>query len=221
MEKRELSEIKTIIFDYDGTLHDSTNNYILAFKKAYDYLVSHGKAQPHEWEDTEIIKWLGFSSKDMWANFMPNLEEEYQQVASRIIGDTLKQKVRSDEAELYPGSLETMAYLKESGYRLVFLSNCRNEYMEAHRQVFRLDRYFEGMYCTEDYNFIPKHNIFTRFKNKYEPPFLIVGDRSQDFEVGKIHHLKTVGCNYGYGTEQELNMADIRINDIRDLKDIL
>ena len=221
MEKRELTEIRTIIFDYDGTLHDSTDNYILAFKKAYDYLVSQGKANPRTWENVEITKWLGFSSKDMWANFMPDLEENYQQVASRIIGDTLQQKVQADEAVLYPGALETMAYLKEAGYRLVFLSNCRHEYMEAHRQIFHLDRYFEGMYCTEDYNFLPKYNIFMQFKDKYEPPFLIVGDRSQDFEIGKVHQLKIIGCNYGYGTEQELKMSDIRINDIRDLKDIL
>lgn len=221
MDKRELTEIRTIIFDYDGTLHDSTENYILAFKKAYNYLISHGKAEPRKWEKSEITQWLGYSSKDMWANFMPDLEVTYQQSASKIIGETLLQKVQANEAILFPGALETMTYLKKSGYRLVFLSNCRNEYMEAHRQVFQLDHYFEGMYCTESYNFMAKHNIFMQIKDKYEPPFLIVGDRSQDFEIGTVHQLKTIGCNYGYGTEQELQMADMRINDIRDLKDIL
>ena len=36
--------VRTIILDYDGTLHDSTKNYIHAFKQAYAYLVEPGHA---------------------------------------------------------------------------------------------------------------------------------------------------------------------------------
>lgn len=221
MVKAELAGIQTIIFDYDGTIHDSTKNYIFAFKRAYAYLVANGKAEPKNWEDAEITRWLGFSAKDMWANFMPDLEPEFQQTASRMIGDTLQQKVQGDEAVLYPGALDTLAYLKQKGYTLIFLSNCKHEYMEAHRRAFQLDRYFSGLYCTEDYDFIPKYDIFARFQNKYEPEYLVVGDRVHDFEIGTVHQLKTIACNYGYGTEEELAVADIRIDDIRELTKIL
>lgn len=221
MVRAELAGIKTIVFDYDGTLHDSTKNYILAFKRAYDYLIAHGKAEPREWTDAEITKWLGFSAKDMWDNFMPDLEPEYQQTASRMIGETLQQKAQANEAVLYPGALDTLAYLREQGYTLVFLSNCKHEYMEAHRRTFQLDRYFSGMYCTEDYDFIPKYDIFTQFKDHYQPEFLIVGDRLHDFEIGQVHRLKTIACTYGYGTDEEFGMADYRIVDIRELSKML
>lgn len=221
MGKIKITDIQTIIFDYDGTLHDSTENYILAFKKAYDYLVNQEKAKPREWKDTEITKWLGFNSKEMWADFMPNLEPHHQQTASKIIGETLQQKAQNSEAVLYTGALETLEYLKKEGYTLIFLSNCRHSYMEAHRRTFQLDRYFDGMYCTEDYDFLPKQTIFMQIKDKYESAFLIIGDRMHDFEIGKVHQLKTIGCNYGYGTEQELMMADVRINDVQELKEIL
>jgi len=37
--KNQLEGIKTIYFDYDGTLHNSNKIYAPAFRKAYDFLV--------------------------------------------------------------------------------------------------------------------------------------------------------------------------------------
>lgn len=56
-------DIRTIFFDYDGTLHDSLRIYALAFKKAYAYLVEEGHTEPKEWSDKEISHWLGFIQK--------------------------------------------------------------------------------------------------------------------------------------------------------------
>ena len=221
MKEPRLNNIQTIVFDYDGTLHDSTANYIAAFKMAYNYLIENKKAVPRDWKDEEITKWLGYSSKDMWENFMPNLDAEHQAAASSIIGETLLKKVLLKEATLYPGALETLAYLKGKGYKLIFLSNCSNDYMEAHQQDFQLNQYFDDMYCTENFSYIPKYNIFQLFKKQYKEEFLIIGDRIHDFEIGHYHNLSTIGCNYGFGTEEELQKSDIRINDIRELQEIL
>lgn len=221
VDESRLANIQTIVFDYDGTLHDSTANYIVAFKRAYEFLVERRQAVPRVWKDDEITKWLGYSSKDMWRNFMPNLSLEYQTQASKIIGDTLLEKVVSYEANLYPQALETMEYLKNKGYRLVFLSNCSEDYLNAHRKVFRLSDYFDDLFCTESFGYIPKYAIFDEIRQRYPAEFLIVGDRSHDFEIGLHHQLLTVGCNYGFGTDKELKQADVRIDAIRDLQDLL
>ena len=62
--------IKTIYFDYDGTIHNSIKIYAPAFKKAYDFLVENNKAEPKNWKDEEIKKWLGYSKKEMWGNLI-------------------------------------------------------------------------------------------------------------------------------------------------------
>ena len=142
--------VHTIILDYDGTIHDSTRNYIYAFKQAYAFLVEAGHAAPRDWADAEITKWLGYSSKAMWENFMPDLDEDIRSKASKMIGQILLEKAQNGQSILYEGALETLQALKEKGYRLIFLSNCSRAYMEAHRESFGLDRYFDGMYCTED-----------------------------------------------------------------------
>ncbi len=221
MKEPRLNNIQTIVFDYVGTLHDSTANYIVAFKNAYNYLVENQKAVLKVWKDEEITKWLGYSSKDMWENFMPNLDAKHQATASKIIGETLQEKVLAKEATLYLGALETLDYLKGKGYKLIFLSNCSNDYINAHQQAFQLNQYFDDMYCTENFSYVPKYNIFQLFKKQYKEEFLIIGDRIHDFEIGHYHNLVTIGCNYGFGTEEELQKSDIRINDIRELQEIL
>lgn len=221
MDETRLKNIQTIIFDYDGTLHDSRANYIVAFKMAYNYLIENEKADPREWKDEEITKWLGYSSKNMWENFMPNLDAEHQATASKIIGETLLEKVLAKESTLYTGALETLDYLRDKGYQLIFLSNCSEKYMNAHQKVFQLNQYFEDMYCTETFDYDAKYKIFELIEKQYKEKFLIVGDRIQDFEISHYHNLVSIGCNYGFGSEEELQQSDLRINAIQELQDIL
>ena len=107
--------VHTIILDYDGTIHDSTRNYIYAFKQAYAFLVEADHAAPRDWADAEITKWLGYSSKAMWENFMPDLDEDIRSKASKMIGQILLEKAQNGQSILYEGALETLQALKEKG----------------------------------------------------------------------------------------------------------
>ena len=93
--------------------------------------------------------------------------------------------------------------------------------MNAHRQAFQLNQYFEEMYCTETFEYSAKYKIFELIEKQYKENFLIVGDRIQDFEIGHYHNLVNIGCNYGFGSEEELQQSDIRINAIQELQDML
>lgn len=214
--------VQTVIFDYDGTLHDSKRIYIPAFLKAYQYLVKAGKADPREWEEADITRWLGYSKKEMWEAFMPDLEASFQTEASSIIGQTMLEKTLQGQAALYPEAIQTLDYLKDKGYNLIFLSNCSVSYMERHRQVFGLDRYFGAFYCSEQYDFKKtKKEIVQLFKGDYEGELLIVGDRFQDIEAGELEGVYAVGCRYGFGQESELSQADNIIHAISELKNVL
>lgn len=213
------SSVKTIIFDYDGTLHDSSRIYIPAFLKAYDYLVQEGLAEETSWSDESITKWLGYSKKQMWQEFMPHLETKYQEKASSIIGQTMQEKIADHEAKLYSGALETLSYLKDKGYTLLFLSNCSIDYMESHAEMFHLKDYFTDMYCTEMYDFKKnKKEIVKSFRHKYPSDYVIIGDRHQDLVAGELEDTCSVGCTYGFGLKEELIQADSVINDIAELK---
>lgn len=213
----DFKEIRTIIFDYDGTLHNSIKIYAPAFLKAYRYLVEKGYAEEREWSEKEISCWLGFNSKEMWKAFMPNLPSDIKERCSNIIGEEMKRLVEEGKSFLYEGAIDTLKFLKQKGYILVFLSNCKLNYRDAHNKTFGLDSYFTNLVCSEEHNFIPKYEILNRIKKSYPEKLVIVGDRNQDMEAGIKNNIYTIGCSYGFADEGELETADVIIDDITDL----
>jgi phosphoglycolate phosphatase len=214
------SETKTIFFDFDGTLHNSLKIYKPAFEKAYDYLVENAQLEKKIWSDEEISFWLGFSSKDMWKEFQPNLDINLKNIASKLIGKEMMNQLDKNLASLYESTEEVLEYLKKKNYDLVFVSNCSLTYKNKVKDYFKLNRFFTELYSSEEFNFIPKYQILSLVKSKYDSPMVIVGDRFQDLEAGQKNNIHTIGCVYGYGRENELEKADLLIKDIRELKDI-
>lgn len=216
-----MENIKTVIFDYDGTIHNGAKNYIDAFRHVYHQMVADGVAPERNFADEEITRWLGYSAQEMWKTFMPELPEAQQMFYSKKIGQFMFDRVRNKEAVLYEGALETLAYLKQKGYHVVYLSNCGPEYMAIHDACFGLKDYFDHMYCSGDYDFKPKYEIFNVVKECYPGEYLMVGDRFHDMEISKYHKIFTAGCLYGFGSREELKDADVLLEDIRDLQKIL
>lgn len=216
-----MDNIRTIIFDYDGTLYNSAKNYSDAFRHVYRQMIAEGAAPEREFSDEEITRWLGYSAQDMWETFMPGLPKQQQLYYSKEIGGFMSDRIRRGEAELYEGAAETLEYLKNKGYILLYLSNCGPDYMNIHAECFGLRNYFSHMYCTGDYGFKPKHEIFHVIKEAYPKKYLMVGDRFHDMEVGRYHDVYTAGCTYGFGTVSELEGADITLENIRQLQQLL
>lgn len=212
-------DVRTIFFDYDGCLHDSMMIYGPAFSRAYKYLVEMGMAEPRAWEEAEISRWLGYNCQEMWDAFLPDGDADTKNTCMQIIKEEQKRLIEKGEARLYPGALGVLAYLKEKGYHLVFISNCRKYYMDGHAAAFHLYDYFDELACSEGYGEVQKHEILRRIKERYPMEMAIVGDRRQDMEAGKKNGIYTVGCGYGFSLPGELDGADAVIGNIAELKE--
>lgn len=197
----------SLVFDYDGTLHDCIRIYAPAFRMACRYLEESGRLEKRERTDEEIGRWLGFSAVDMWNSFAPGLTQREKEACSAMIGAEMVRLTETKRAKLYPGAIETLEALKAEGHRMIFLSNCKRSYMDAHRRCFSLERYFDGFFCAEEYGWKPKTEIFPLIKQEFDGEFVIIGDRFHDMEVARRYHLKSIGCTYGYGTAEELAYA--------------
>ena len=79
--------VSTLIFDYDGTLHDSGRLYAPAFRHMYAQMVADGIAPARGWDDAEINRWLGCTAEEMWREFRPDLPPEQAQKYDRMIGE--------------------------------------------------------------------------------------------------------------------------------------
>ena len=200
--------LNTLIFDWDGTLHNTEALYGRAFRKAYAWLAAEGYAPKRSYTDREVSIYLGMSAPEMWNTFMPELPQPVKDTCSSLIGQAMVEEIDAGKALLYPGAPDTLTALKEAGYRLVFLSNCKHAYMEAHRRAFGLDRWFDGFYCCQDYDFRPKVEIFPAIRDAFPAEFCVIGDRASDLETARVHGLASIGCAYGFGSPEELAGAD-------------
>lgn len=211
---------KTIVFDYDGTLHETIHIYYQAFLKTYHYLVEHGYQPKKEWTKEDVQIFIGMSPKEMWGTFKPAIPDDVITIASKMTGDAMTEAIDSGEARLYEGTLDVLKTLKQKGYYLIYLSNSRNYYMEKHKSYFKLDQYFDEFHVSEQYNYIPKKDILKSFIDRLPQPVLMVGDRIHDLEVGIKNHIDMVGCMYGYG-KHEIIDATYKINRIDDLLNLV
>ena len=93
--------------------------------------------------------------------------------------------------------------------------------MKQHQTTFGLDRYFEDFYCSEDYDYVPKYEIFLRIQKNHPGSYVIIGDRFHDLQIAEKYGLPAIACGYGYGREDEFCGANAIIKDIRDLPEAI
>ncbi len=206
-----------LVFDYDGTLHNSILTYAPAFRDTMKWLSDSGYIADREYSDKEISYWLGFNSTDMWGNFHPELDITIRETARKKLGENMAHRLDSGEGALYTGAEKMLTALKNAGHTIIFLSNCRVHYMERAKRLFHLEKWFDFFYCCEEFDFIPKYEIFRRFAPNHKGEYIIIGDRFHDIETAAQNGLNSIGCAYGYGTREELSKADIIVDTIADI----
>lgn len=232
----------TIFFDYDGTLHDSMAIYGPAFRSAYAWLVENGHMPEQSFSDEWISHWLGYTTEAMWTTFAPELPETIWREAAAIVGKEMDARTLAGTARLFEGVPAMLTELKVRGYQIALLSNCRSEYCRVHREMFGLDQWFDFYCAAEDYDEIPKQEMFGCAINPnldhaspelvdhplrihassqlpLSGPYCIVGDRFHDIEAARAQGVPSIGCAYGFGEAHELDGATYRAQSPADIVD--
>lgn len=216
-----MQQINTIIFDWDGTLHETATLYGASVRYAIDFLTQKGFTPDKPQTDEYLSKYLGMTAAQMWVDYYPMLPPDLQKQAEKIVGQKMDSQIMEGKATLYKGCEEMLNELKNKGYTLAILSNARHDYLEAHRSYFGLDKWFSSYYAAEDYDFIPKEEIFETIKDELPDDYIIVGDRDSDLKTALKHDLKSIGCLYGYGSPKELSPATALAENISDIPKLI
>ena len=206
--------IQTAVFDWDGTLHNTIHIYGDAIRQTCDYLAAMGYKVPAKTDNNTLSGYLGVNPRDMWHDFAPWLDSAAVHAAVDYAGKKLIETVEQGHASLYPGALQTLKQVQAEGIHTVFLSNCTRDYMLCFTRQFKLDEYFDAMYCCEDYNYIPKEDIFTRIMERFQGQYVVIGDRSSDLKCAFKHGTHSIGCTYGFGSEGELDKAELKASNV-------
>lgn len=199
--------LPTLVFDFDGTLHDSMYVYEQAFPTGYQTLVDAGLARPRSFSQEELAGNIGLTAREAWGKLIPEIPWEVASRGAAAVGTEMRRLIADGSGRLFPGTDRMLDALKEAGHEMVFLSNCASPYQETARKAFGLDRWMSGFYNAEEFGWLPKERIFETIRQMHPAPYIIIGDRYKDILVAHVHGLPCIGCTYGYGTRGELASA--------------
>lgn len=208
---------KVLIFDYDGTIHETLRIYEPAMRSAFCRLHEKYGIEPPRMSSSQISSLLGVNSIDTWNMIFPDLPDSIKSEASDLVADGMVRLIESGAGKWYDHAPEQLSSLKAVGYTLVVLSNCRTSYRDAHWKAFAMSKYFSKFYDCESFGYLPKEEIFKYIKEEFPGRYIVIGDRESDLKCAYANGLKSIGCLYGYGTPDELSKADILISSISEL----
>lgn len=210
-----------LVFDYDGTIHETMVIYEYAFRKCYKWLVSQHYVKENNISTEQIAGWLGMNSIDMWNSFQPDLSKDIKEQSSKIIGECMIEQIMKNKTRWYDGAQNVLNQLVMENYRMVVLSNCKTAYKEANWKAFKMQQWFSSFYDCETYCFAPKTEIIKNVQKENPGELIIIGDRKNDLECAKSCQAPFIGCLYGYGSRKELEGSDVQIESIMELPDAI
>lgn len=219
-----MSKIKSIIFDFDGTLHDTKKLYTGPLRDGISLLRQKGyetEVFPEEVDEEYAKKFLGYRSEETFKKIAENAPDEIRDEVSRFVGKRMLEELEKGNGSLYKNTKKVLETLKEKGISLYILSNSGFGYLSTMTKYYDIFKYFDKIFPARNYGTLTKTEIIKKEIDEFEKDIMVVGDRFHDIEAGYENNLKTVFCKYGFGTEEESKNADYIIYDIIEILNIV
>ena len=212
---------RAIIFDMDGTLFQTDRILERSLEDTFTQLRSQGL-----WDiATPIEKYceiMGVPLPKVWETLLPQHSLEVREQADVYFQNRLIENIISGKGALYPNVKEVLSYLKANDWSIYIASNGLVDYLEAIIGYYHLDDWVTEMFSIEQIDSLNKSDLVRSAINKHGiTTGAVVGDRLSDINAAKDNGLIAIGCRFDFAREEELAKADVVINDLLELKEIL
>lgn len=203
--------IKAVLFDIDGTLLN-TGDYIIS---AYRQVIDKYKIRPYS--DKELYGYIGMPLVDIYKEMKPDGD-----IDAMVKTHNAFQEEHIDLIKPYKHITEVLQKLKENQIRIAAVTNRSNVNAKKSLQLYQLDQFIDSIYSPEDVNFPKPHpesleKALAEFAVQPEQA-MMVGDTEYDIEAGKRANVITVGVTYGYrGEEIRRENPDYVVSDLREI----
>jgi HAD superfamily hydrolase (TIGR01509 family) len=207
---RRTESISTILFDWDGTLVDSAELGLVAYEKSFAALG------------------VPFDHEAYCAVYSPNwltvyeglgLPKEHWQRADEL----WTQHYDAQSAKLIKGAGETVAEIRQKGYRLGVVSSGNAGRVNREIKELGMAGFFEVVICHEQIRNRKPHpegiEIALQQLRVAATQTAYVGDSPEDIQMGKSANVTTVGVLSTYPTSWKLQTSepDIYLESFADL----
>lgn len=207
--------IKTVLFDFDGTLIDTNDLIYKSFVYTFD---QYG----YEFTKEEILQFNGPPLKETFSRINPELADEMIRTYRAHNG-----KYHDEYVSLFPNVRETLDALQQEGFKLAIVSAKMRNGVEQGMEATNLTSYFDTIITIDDVKNPKPHPepVQKALEHLYAKPeeAIMVGDNYHDIKSGNRAGTKTAGVAWSVKGEAFLQQYNptYMLKDMTDLLNII
>jgi phosphoglycolate phosphatase len=210
--QKSLKNYKLLIFDWDGTLMESTDVIVKSILSTVNDLKLQ-KPSIKAIHDT-----IGLNLKDQCDILFPNVN--YEQFHDRHLENYA---TYSSEATFFDGAIETLNFLKKLNYKLAIATSKHRHRLEKQLNDYNLNSLFSATSCGDDGFSKPDPRMIKTILNKLKidaKRSVMIGDSEYDMQLANGAGVNAIAVCYGIRDKEQLSKyKPIKyINDIRELQ---
>lgn len=217
----EMTYIKLIIFDFDGTLGDTRRTIVMTMQMTI------AEVGLPERGEAECASTIGLPLGGCFKALFPDLQSEQVELCAETYRRIFYENLRTIKPQTFPLVVETLSALKEQGFTLTIASS------RSHASLVELTRdlgladcisYLIGADDVEKAKPNPEPVLQTLSAMHFEADeTLVVGDMAVDILMGANAGAKTCGVTWGNGTREELEQAgaDVLVDNMEELLEMV
>lgn len=210
---------KSLIFDFDGTLFNTSKGIIRSARYALDF---YGYETPEK--DSDLFYFIGPPLLVTFKEHFHTNDEETQNLITK-----LRERYKSTgiyESEIYKDIPTLLKLLKDDGIKMGIASSKPKAYIDKLLEQNNIKDYFSSICGVSfDNDCETKKSIISRCFNELNTPkeeTLVVGDTHFDVDGANENGIDSIGVLWGFGTKEELTTSGARFiaNKVMDIESI-
>ena len=214
---KKIMDIKLVIFDFDGTLADTTRLIVTCKQEAMRQMGLEVKSEK------VCASSIGLSAGAGFKREYPDLSDESIDKCVKIYRALFEEKKLIMPPDIFPGVIEILEELKTKGIICTIASSRNSKSLKGFLETMGLKRFFDYTLGGDDTELLKPNPdpVLKTLKdlNMSAQNTLVVGDMPFDVLMGKNAGTYTCGVTYGNADRKELEdaNADFIIDNIREL----
>lgn len=194
-----------IIFDWDGTLIDSSGHIVEAVQAAIE-----ATGLPQR-DDEAIRQIIGLGMAEAMSALYPDAPAEAQQRLARYYRESFTRAIAAQPAPLYPGAKNVLEQLEGAGHLLAIATGKSRSGLHADLRASGLEHRFVASRTVDECGSKPSPAMVEALLDEFALPpqdALMVGDTIFDLQMARAAGVPAVGVTWGVHGSDQLREAE-------------
>jgi phosphoglycolate phosphatase-like HAD superfamily hydrolase len=208
-----LRQIRLLILDLDYLVYDCAALKVRALRNSLVFLadaIPQDARLPDAVDAEEGFRDYGAR----WPSMLElGLDEESKSRLHSSYSCHEERLVMAGAGKIYQGLPELLSYYRQQGVAVAIGAEADRDYLLAVSDRHELDRFFDLVYCTEEFGMGRANEMIDEIMNRAEvnrSETLVLGTRPDFFQSARDLNLLTLGCGWGLQRPESIYQADLQ-----------